>query len=357
MAKQAYIIGLTGNIASGKSVVRQMLQNYGALTIDADLLARRAYEPGAPAYDEIIAAFGTKVLDSQGQIDRKTLGQKVFTDPDKLKTLESIVHPYTLATLEVILHQAPSPIIVLEMIKLFEIGLEDLCDSIWVCTAPDQIRVQRLIDERKLSLQEALARLNAQAPQAELVTKTDYEIQTDGTFTHTWEQVRTNLNNCGILPESFFSNNHLGNGFSGRQLAFLEVVECAQWLSDLQKRTVPVEEIFKMLGTSSLFVLRMKRAIIGLISWKTGNFITLLSDFTHQAESPPSRTRNLLKFFESYSRRHLCEVVFVSSATDLDMDSQKKYQYVMPEMIHHPSWKSWVTLYIAQDTPVYFRPL
>ena len=357
MAKQAYIIGLTGNIASGKSVVRQMLQNYGALTIDADLLAKRTYDPGTFAYDEIIGAFGAEILDQKGQIDRQVLGKIVFSDSEKLKTLEGIVHPHTLEALELVLHNATTPIIVLEMIKLFEIGLEDLCDTVWVCSAPDPIRMQRLVDERKLTMSDALSRINAQTPQQDLVKRADYVIDTNGSFTHTWEQVDAHLRQLPIVTAASHKNHSVGNTLTARQLSFFEVVECAEWLSEINNHTIHVEEIFKTLGMQSMLALRKNNHMIGVVHWKISNFITLVTEITLQAGVTPPKTGRLLKYFEMTANRHLCEVLCISSATELSMDSQKRYEYIMPEMIKNPAWQGIISRFIPQNVPVYYRPL
>src|SRR5512141_1238742 len=88
-----YVIGLTGNIGTGKSVVRRMLEHMGAYGIDADALAHRAMANGAPGYGPVVAAFGSFVVEAGGEIDRTRLGRIVFNDPDALKILEGIIHP------------------------------------------------------------------------------------------------------------------------------------------------------------------------------------------------------------------------------------------------------------------------
>jgi dephospho-CoA kinase len=88
-----FVIGLTGNIATGKSVVRRMLEHLGAYTIDADALTHRAYAKGAPGYQQVIDRFGKWLINKDGEIDRKKLGNLVFSDAEALKQLEAIVHP------------------------------------------------------------------------------------------------------------------------------------------------------------------------------------------------------------------------------------------------------------------------
>ncbi|HNC08988.1 MAG TPA: dephospho-CoA kinase, partial [Anaerolineales bacterium] len=88
-----FVIGLTGNIATGKSVVRRMLEHLGAYTIDADALTHRAYAKGAPGYQQVIDKFGKWLVNRDGEIDRKKLGSLVFRDDEAMKQLEDIVHP------------------------------------------------------------------------------------------------------------------------------------------------------------------------------------------------------------------------------------------------------------------------
>jgi dephospho-CoA kinase len=357
MPKQAFIIGLTGNIASGKSVVRQMLQNYGALTIDADLLAQRTYARNAPAYDEIISHFGVEILDDDNEIDRKRLGKIVFSDSQQLIQLEEIVHPYTLDALEFILKQARTSVIVLEMIKLIEIGLGDLCDSIWVCTAPDQVRVERLVDERSLSIQQANDRINSQQFQQFKIDQADVVIDTDCTFTRTWEQVQAGIDMEVIPVNRTPRGRWLGDSLRVRPLNFSEVVTCANFYSDLRGTSIQVEEVFKILGTSSLMAYWHNQELVGLLNWRMANFVTLLIDLISRPGQTFPRTGKMLRIFESLSRQHLCEMLCVSANAGLDMDGQKQFNYLIPAKFTNPAWHSLVTRYLTQDTPVYYKEL
>jgi len=131
-----YVIGLTGNIGTGKSVVRRMLEHLGAYGIDADALSHRAIAKGAPAYEPILETFGRYVLGPDDQIDRRKLGKLVFSDSEALKQLESIVHPLVNQAVDLIVRRAPQKIIVIEAIKLLESSLAEVCDSIGWSTLP-----------------------------------------------------------------------------------------------------------------------------------------------------------------------------------------------------------------------------
>ena len=138
------VIGLTGNIGTGKSVVRRMLEHLGAYGIDADALAHRAIAKGAPGYQQVVQMFGRWVLAADGQIDRARLGKVVFSDPQALAELEKIIHPLVDQAIDILVRRATQPVVVIEAIKLLEVGLGKKCDSIWVPYAPAQEQAARL---------------------------------------------------------------------------------------------------------------------------------------------------------------------------------------------------------------------
>ncbi len=115
-----FVIGLTGNIATGKSVVRKMLEHLGAYGIDADALANRAIAKGSPAYQPVLETFGRWILGADEQIDRTKLGRLVFSDPDALQSLEAIVHPMVRQAIDILVRRAKHNIVVIEAIKLIE---------------------------------------------------------------------------------------------------------------------------------------------------------------------------------------------------------------------------------------------
>jgi len=154
-----YVIGLTGNIATGKSVVRKMLEHLGAYGIDADALGHRAIAKGAPGYEEVLALFGKWILTPDGQIDRAKLGKIVFTNPEALARLEAVVHPLVGQAVDFLVRRAKQKVIVIEAIKLLESELREVCDTIWVTYAPEEIQVNRLMNKR--GMDEATARQRA----------------------------------------------------------------------------------------------------------------------------------------------------------------------------------------------------
>jgi dephospho-CoA kinase len=185
-----YVIGLTGNIAVGKSVVRQMLQHLGAYTIDADGLTHQATAPGAPGYAPVVEMFGKFMLDSEGRINRSILGNIVFSYPDALAKLEAIVHPVVLQAINTLVSRAQQRVIVIEAIKLLETDLAGAVDSIWVVDAAPETQLKRLLEKRQMSEEEARKRIVAQRPQADKIARANFIIRNDGNVEETWKQVQ-----------------------------------------------------------------------------------------------------------------------------------------------------------------------
>jgi len=197
--KGLYVIGLTGNIATGKSVVARMLGELGAWVLDADTLAHQAMRAGTPTLQLVVDEFGAGILSQDGEIDRARLGARVFEDPLALSRLEAIVHPSVIATAELLLQgfqaglaaeePASLKVVVLEAIKLFESGMSRRCDEVWVVTCPREIQLQRLMEARSLSRAEAEVRIAAQPPQEEKTARARVVIDNSGDLERTREQV------------------------------------------------------------------------------------------------------------------------------------------------------------------------
>jgi len=193
-----YVIALTGNIGTGKSVVRKMLEHLGAFTIDADALAHRVIAPGGPGYNAVTRTFGEWVVGPDGQINRQRLGRIVFSDPEALAKLESIIHPYVRQAVDLLINRSPARLAVIEAIKIIETGLARECDALWVVHAPAALQARRLVEKRKLSPAEAQQRIAAQNPQTEKLKSADVVIDNSGGFEETWAQVQAAVSKLGL---------------------------------------------------------------------------------------------------------------------------------------------------------------
>ncbi|HEY4689237.1 MAG TPA: dephospho-CoA kinase [Anaerolineae bacterium] len=184
-----YLIGLTGNIATGKSVVARMLSDLGADVIDADVLVHDLQRKGTPTYAAIVAEFGAGILRADGEIDRRALGAIVFDDPARLSALEAIVHPAVLVESERRMAATTANAVVYEAIKLIEAGRHTLCDAVWVVTAPRDVQIARLMQSRSLSEAEARRRIDAQPPPEEKLKHATVLIDNSGSLEATRAQV------------------------------------------------------------------------------------------------------------------------------------------------------------------------
>ena len=185
-----YLIGLTGNIATGKSTVAKMLRELGATVIDADALVHELQRSGMPTYDAIVAAFGYGILDRTGEIDRKVLGSIVFADSEKLRLLESTLHPAVLIESQQRIAAATTRVVVYEAIKLLEAGRAEMCDAIWVVTARPEVQLERLMRDRHLSEADARQRIEAQPSQSEKIKRATVVIDNSDSLSETRRQVQ-----------------------------------------------------------------------------------------------------------------------------------------------------------------------
>lgn len=183
-------IGLTGGIGSGKSTIARRLADHGAVIIDADVVAREVVEPGTSALSEIVACFGTHVLNSEGTLNRAALGDLVFTDERARQQLNAIVHPAVQERTRQLFTEAPQgSVVVYDVPLLVETENEYKFDAIIVASAPEHIRAERLMEHRGMLESEALARIQSQAPEEDRLKIASHVIDTSGDITHTYAQV------------------------------------------------------------------------------------------------------------------------------------------------------------------------
>ena len=178
------LVGLTGNIASGKSTVARMLAERGATIIDADVLARRVVQVGTPAHSAIVERWGRAVLAPDGVIDRAALRERVFADHSELEELNAIVHPEVARLREELVAEARARgdrIVICDIPLLFERHLAGEFDRIVLVDAPRPTRLERLVRDRRLREDEAMNMITAQMPAELKRARADYVIDNDAT--------------------------------------------------------------------------------------------------------------------------------------------------------------------------------
>lgn len=181
------LVGLTGGVATGKSTVAKMFERCGAHTIDADVLARQAVEPGKPAWRAIVKTFGTQILNADRTLNRAALGNIVFRNKAKLRRLERIIHPQVAGMQEqvtkAIARKHPKAVILYEVPLLFEAGVDRRVDLVVVVTADRRTQIARLKARNGFSRAEALRRIRSQMPIKQKAAAADYVL--DGTTPRT----------------------------------------------------------------------------------------------------------------------------------------------------------------------------
>jgi len=294
-----YVIGLTGNIATGKSVVRKMLEHLGAYSIDADALSHRAIAKGAPGYQKVIDNFGKYILDGNDEIDRTKLGRLVFSDAEALKKLEEIIHPLVEQAVDLMIQRAGQRIVVLEAIKLLEGKLYKACDTIWVTVAPETLQVSRLMHKRKITEEDALQRIHAQPSQESKTAAANVVIQNTASFEDTWKQVVTAWKlispNTDVkaeppilkAPDSELSVQR------GRPRDSAKIAELITRLTS-GVQTLNSDDVMAAFGEKAFLLLLADKELVGLAGWQVENLVARTTDLYLDAKIPVGQALKIL---------------------------------------------------------------
>jgi len=278
-----YVIGLTGNIATGKSVVRRMLEHLGAYTIDADTLSHRAIAKGAPGYQPVVEAFGRFILDTSGEIDRAKLGRLAFSDPDVLRELEVIVHPLVEHAVDLMIKRASQRVIVIEAIKLLEGNLVSQCDTVWTTFAPESVQKARLVQKRGMTEQEATQRIQVQPPQEVKTAAAKVVIQNAGSFEETWKQVVAAWKVISpITDTSPVIMRRAGAGElavqRGRPRDSANIAALITRLSSGTRSFSP-DDVMAAFGDKAFLLLMADKQLVGLAGWQVENLVARTTEF------------------------------------------------------------------------------
>jgi dephospho-CoA kinase len=176
------IIGLTGGIGSGKSTVSKVLAHLGAVVIDADKMGHEVFKPGTKAWQEVVDAFGQGIISADGTIDRRKLGEIVFSNPDARAKLNQVMHPLIYEQVKSRIEEYGRKgvaIIIVEAPLLLEVGWKSLVDEIWVTSASEATVIKRLKEQKGLPEAQSLARVRAQLTDEERIRQADVVIDTD----------------------------------------------------------------------------------------------------------------------------------------------------------------------------------
>lgn len=310
-----YVVGLTGNIATGKSVVRKMMEHLGAYGIDADTLSHRTIMKGAPGYQAVVDTFGKWVMGSDGQIDREKLGTLVFPNPEAMASLEAIIHPLVRQAIDILVRRARPEIIVIEAIKLLEGELHRYCDEIWVTDASEQTQMNRLVQRRSMNPKNAQERISAQGSQSEKLSAANVVINNDGSFEDTWEQVlaawQRNIP-AKVVPTEV-KGAKSGN-LTVHRAGPGEAADIAEFVTRTTggKRTIGRNEVMAAFGEKAFLLLKAQEKIAGLVGWQVENLVVRIDEVLVNTEVQVAEAvQAMMVAVEAASRELLCEAALL----------------------------------------------
>jgi dephospho-CoA kinase len=308
-----YVIGLTGNIATGKSVVRKMLEHLGAYGIDADALAHRAIAYGAPGYKPVIETFGSWIVGDDRQIDRSRLGRIVFTDPQALEQLEAIVHPLVRQAVDILVRRSKQTVIVIEAIKLLESPLRQAYDTLFVTYTPPELQLERLVQKRGMTEETARQRITAQTAQEQKIGQADIVIRNVGSFEDTWRQVMAAWQKA--VPASTAAILRPALIPPGKVMVVRARPQDAKEIASFMVSASPKpryqnrEAVMAAFGEKAFLLLKSSERIIGLAGWQVENLVARTDDVNFKPSLPlADGMRMILEEVEKASRDLQCEV-------------------------------------------------
>lgn len=359
------IIGLTGNIATGKSVVRKMLEHLGAYGIDADALSHRAIARGAPGYQAVINAFGKWVLNADSEIDRAKLGRLAFTDPGAMATLEDIVHPLVSQAIDMMVKRASQKVIVIEAIKLLESDLRNVCDTIWAVNVPSEMQVRRLVEKRNMSADEAAQRIHFQSAQQQKIASAQVVIQNQGTFEETWKQVVAEWKKITPQTDTLQVVVQSGTGeFSvarGRPRDSVAIAELVTRLSRGAKKMTQ-DDVMAAFGEKAFMLLQTSGKTVGVAGWQVENLVARTTEFfIDPSVSIEPALKTLIEEVERASLDLQCEASLLFLPPDLSAHQatwkQLGYEVRTPQTLGVQAWTDAAIESAQPNASLFFKQL
>jgi dephospho-CoA kinase len=323
-----FVIGLTGNIATGKSVVRKMLEHLGAYGIDADALSHRAIAKGAPGYHPVVETFGKWILGPDREIDRSKLGRLVFSNPEALSSLEDIVHPLVRQAIEILVRRSKHKVIAIEAIKLLESGLRNYCDSIWVTNATEGTQLERLMAKRNMSRTDALERIHAQSAQDIKIKAANVIVNNNQSFEDAWKQVTSawQVTIPGIREEEPIPAKVIPVGqLSARRAGPKEAQAIADFINHITKgeRKMTRSDVMAAFGEKAFLFLNSGDKIAGLLGWQVENLVARVDDVYIEADVPlMDAMKEMTTEVEKASRELQCEAALLFLPPNLAQNSE-----------------------------------
>ena len=365
-----HVIGLTGNIASGKSVIRKMLEHLGAYGIDADALSHRAMAKDAPGYKPVVDTFGKWILGPDGEIDRNKLGRVVFKDPVALQGLEKIVHPMVVLAINRIIEHASQQVIVIEAIKLIESGLAEDCDSIWAVYSFPEQQQARLVKNRDMEAEEARQRIESQSPQEDKVAEAQVVIKNISTFEDTWRQVVAAWKKYVSVEETHAEIRptpplKLPEGeIKIKRGGPRDAQEIANLMTQFnpENRRISRSDIMAALGEKAYLILYVGEQAVGVLGWQVENLVTRATDIILNPAFPLDKALPvLISEMEQASKDLQCEASLIFVSPDMAITDKLwrslGYTQHSPQTLGVLAWQEAAEETMPKGSVLFFKQL
>ena len=366
-----HVIGLTGNIATGKSVVRKMLEHLGAFGLDADALSHQVLAKGGPGNAPVAKLFGAWVVAPDGAINRGRLGKIVFADPEALAALEQIIHPLVSKGLDFLISRSRAHVVVIEAIKLIESGWAQDVDALWVVNATETVQIARLTEKRKMSPAEAKQRLAAQSPQTGKLRAAKFVVDNSGSFDDTWAQVQAGFGKIVQPPVVETAQVVTVTRKTGEIAIRVRrgKPSDAEAIADFIKtathgrRALTRMDVMAAFGDKAYFIAEGDGKLSAVLGWKIENLVTRVDELYLSAGAPLDKLAGpLLEMLENASKELQCEVALVfvplgQAQTAAPALGAHGYHPQLPDKLGVPAWKEAAQESMPPNSGMFFKKL
>jgi len=305
-------------------------------------------------------------LDGKGQIDREKLGGLVFRDPEAMNKLEAIVHPIVEGAVHLLVRRAKQKVVVVEAIKLFESGLRDRCNSIWVTYAPEKVQIERLIRKRNFTREEAILRIHSQGSQSDKVERANTVIRNTGSYEELWNQVANAWKEISStsITQPIITKQTISGDLSVRRGVPRDSEIIAGLVTRLSngKKSMTKADIMEAFGDKAFLLLLHENRPVGLSGWQVENLVARTTDiFIEPDLMNEISLATLLEEVEKASQDLQCEASLVFPQDELsDMDTVWKnlgYEKRTPDSLGVQAWQDAASESMPAGSVLMFKQL
>ena len=311
-----YLIGVTGNIATGKTTVRKLLEHLGVYSFEIDMITKRALSKEGPLYSKVAQNFGKWIFDERDRIQLDRLASLFFAEPTLKERLDSLVDPVIDYAVDVLVRNSRRNVIAIESRKLLDMELAAGCDSIWVITSRHDLQIQRLIMNRGFSESEARQRVLIETPQAYLVRAANVVIENSSNMMDAWEQVKEKWSQLPKPKEPVLSSRAPTqlHGLTIRLGMPYDAAEIAHFITQttLGKLQKSQTEVMRDFTEKSYILIETEAEIVGVAGWRLDSLVCCVDEFYFDKELEPDKVIPIvMRSIEDLAHEMLSEVIIL----------------------------------------------